>query len=76
MMMLEQQKMSASGFLFTTGPSTYKIPGFGDIPLEFNVSLLKGSLNKRAVCSSKVRTKESLGFVILTFVYWIIQIYM
>ena len=30
-----------SGQLFTRGPGTYKIPGFRDIPQEFNVSLLK-----------------------------------
>ena len=33
----------------------YKIPGFGDIPIEFNVSLLKGASNPKAVYSSKVR---------------------
>ena len=31
----------SSGQLFTRGPGTYKIPGFRDIPQEFNVSLLK-----------------------------------
>ena len=31
----------ASGQLFTRGPGTYKIPGFRDIPQEFNVSILK-----------------------------------
>ena len=30
-----------TGQLFTRGPGTYKIPGFRDIPQEFNVSLLK-----------------------------------
>jgi len=30
-----------SGQLFTRGPGAYKIPGFRDIPQEFNVSLLK-----------------------------------
>ena len=30
-----------SGQIFTKGPGTYKIPGFRDIPQEFNVSLLK-----------------------------------
>lgn len=53
LMLLEQQKMSPDGFLFTRGPSNYKIPGFGDIPVEFNVSLLKGSVNPKAVYSSK-----------------------
>ena len=31
----------ASGQCFTKGPGTYKIPGFRDIPQEFNVSILK-----------------------------------
>ncbi|XP_021371273.1 xanthine dehydrogenase/oxidase-like [Mizuhopecten yessoensis] len=53
LMMMEQQKMSPSGYLFTRGPGAYKIPGFGDVPLEFNVSLLKSSINHRAVYSSK-----------------------
>ncbi|KAL3874743.1 hypothetical protein ACJMK2_037714, partial [Sinanodonta woodiana] len=53
LMMMEQQKMSPTGYLFTRGPGTYKIPGFGDIPVEFNVTLLKGSVNKKAVYSSK-----------------------
>ena len=55
MFMMEQQKISPKGYQFTRGPGNYKIPGFGDIPVEFNVSLLKGSVNERAVYSSKVR---------------------
>jgi xanthine dehydrogenase/oxidase len=31
----------ASGQIFTKGPGAYKIPGFRDIPQEFNVNLLK-----------------------------------
>lgn len=31
-----------AGNLFTKGPGSYKIPGFRDIPQEFNVRLLKG----------------------------------
>ena len=42
------------GLMVTTGPGTYKIPGFSDIPREFNVSLLRGVPNKRAIYSSKV----------------------
>ena len=42
------------GTMVTTGPGAYKIPGFSDIPVEFNVSLLKGVPNKRAIYSSKV----------------------
>ena len=53
-MMMEQQKISPKGILYTRGPGSYKIPGFGDIPIEFNVTLLKDSRNERAVYSSKV----------------------
>ena len=42
------------GTMVTNGPGAYKIPGFSDIPREFNVSLLKGVPNKRAIYSSKV----------------------
>ena len=31
-----------AGQLATRGPGTYKIPGFRDIPQQFNVSMLKG----------------------------------
>ncbi|PAA89674.1 hypothetical protein BOX15_Mlig009048g2 [Macrostomum lignano] len=52
---LEEQRFSPAGELLTKGPGAYKIPGFGDIPEEFNVQLLRGSLCKfpRAVYSSK-----------------------
>ncbi|XP_033106622.1 xanthine dehydrogenase/oxidase-like [Anneissia japonica] len=50
---LEEHRWSPSGQLLTKGPGFYKIPGFTDIPVEFNVSLLSGVPNKRAVCSSK-----------------------
>lgn len=43
-----------NGAMFTRGPGAYKIPGFADIPIEFNVALLKGAPNPRAVYSSKV----------------------
>ena len=56
--MMEQQKFSPKGYQFTRGPSNYKIPGFGDIPVEFNVALLKGSVNEKAVHSSKVSDNE------------------
>ncbi|KAF0287070.1 Xanthine dehydrogenase/oxidase [Amphibalanus amphitrite] len=50
---MERLKYSPNGFNFTRGPGAYKIPGFGDIPLELHVSLLRGSPNPRAVYSSK-----------------------
>lgn len=39
---LEQMVHSPSGVPFTRGPGAYKIPGFDDMPTEFNVTLLKG----------------------------------
>lgn len=50
---LEEMIYSPTGTVFTRGPGAYKIPGYGDIPAEFNVSLLTGSPNPRAVYSSK-----------------------
>eukprot|EP00736_Rhodelphis_marinus_P010348 Rmarinus@m.10031 len=41
------------GSLFTRGPSTYKIPGFQDVPIDFRVSLLSDAHNPRAVHSTK-----------------------
>lgn len=41
------------GKLFTTGPGTYKIPSFNDVPEVFNVSLQENVDNPFAVHSSK-----------------------
>lgn len=41
------------GRVFTTGPGTYKIPAFNDVPETFNVSLLENATNPFAVHSSK-----------------------
>lgn len=38
---IEESLWTQSGQLFTKGPGTYKIPGFSDIPQEFNVSFLR-----------------------------------
>lgn len=54
---MEEIVYSPQGHLYTQGPGTYKIPGFSDIPREFNVSLLKGAPNPRAVYASKVYFK-------------------
>ena len=35
------------------GPGAYKIPSFGDVPAQFNVCILRGVSNPRAVYSSK-----------------------
>ena len=39
---MEETLWTQSGQLATKGPGTYKIPGFSDIPQEFNVSFLQG----------------------------------
>eukprot|EP00471_Norrisiella_sphaerica_P001901 CAMPEP_0184479358 /NCGR_PEP_ID=MMETSP0113_2-20130426/1113_1 /TAXON_ID=91329 /ORGANISM="Norrisiella sphaerica, Strain BC52" /LENGTH=1363 /DNA_ID=CAMNT_0026857421 /DNA_START=21 /DNA_END=4112 /DNA_ORIENTATION=- len=41
------------GMLMTQGPGAYKIPSFNDVPLEFNISLLKNVPNPKAIHSSK-----------------------
>lgn len=51
---IEEMIFSPSGEVLSRGPGAYKIPGFSDIPKIFNVSLLKGAPNPRAVYSSKV----------------------
>jgi len=39
--------------VFTTGPGTYKIPAFNDVPETFNVAILENAENPFAVHSSK-----------------------
>jgi xanthine dehydrogenase/oxidase len=39
---MEESLWTQSGQLATRGPGTYKIPGFSDIPQEFNVNFLQG----------------------------------
>eukprot|EP00581_Thalassiosira_minuscula_P019373 CAMPEP_0183714692 /NCGR_PEP_ID=MMETSP0737-20130205/9144_1 /TAXON_ID=385413 /ORGANISM="Thalassiosira miniscula, Strain CCMP1093" /LENGTH=1608 /DNA_ID=CAMNT_0025943675 /DNA_START=54 /DNA_END=4880 /DNA_ORIENTATION=- len=39
--------------VFTTGPGTYKIPAFNDVPEKFNIALLEDADNPFAVHSSK-----------------------
>ena len=51
---LEETSRTPRGQMFTNGPGNYKIPCFSDVPIELNVSLLKGSPNKRAIYSSRV----------------------
>ena len=58
--MMEQMIHSHDGLLMTKGPGANKIPGFGDIPTEFNVSLLRGAPNPKAVFSSKAVGEPAL----------------
>ncbi|RMX48187.1 hypothetical protein pdam_00015397 [Pocillopora damicornis] len=60
MFTLEEVRCSQNGTLWTTGPGTYKIPGFADIPVEFNVHLLQKAPNDMAIYSSKGVGEPSL----------------
>ncbi|KAI8505448.1 hypothetical protein Bbelb_166370 [Branchiostoma belcheri] len=50
---MEEQVYSPDGVLYSRGPGMYKIPGFADIPVQLNVSLLRGAPNDKAIFSSK-----------------------
>jgi len=50
---LEEMVWNADGSLFTRGPSTYKIPSFNDIPVDFRVSLLEDTPAVNTIHSSK-----------------------
>ncbi|XP_070580967.1 xanthine dehydrogenase/oxidase-like [Ptychodera flava] len=50
---LEELRYSKEGKLLTKGPGMYRIPQIGDIPSQFNVTLLKGAPNKVGLYSSK-----------------------
>ncbi|GAB0094386.1 Xanthine dehydrogenase [Sergentomyia squamirostris] len=50
---LEEMVYAVDGTMLSRGPGTYKVPGFADIPGEFNVSLLSGAGNPKALYSSK-----------------------
>ncbi|XP_062710701.1 LOW QUALITY PROTEIN: xanthine dehydrogenase [Aedes albopictus] len=64
---LEESVYSPDGTLLSRGPGAYKIPAFGDIPGEFNVSLLTGAPNPRAVYSSKAVGEPPLFFAASIF---------
>jgi len=61
--MLEEHRFSADGRLETTGVGRYHIPSVSSLPLQMNVTLLKGSGNTMAVYSSRV----FLHFVTMRF---------
>ena len=58
---LEEVRFSQTGSPWTTGPGAYKIPGFADIPVEFNVHLLRSAPNEKAIFSSKVQKRSCLA---------------
>ena len=66
---LEETSRTPRGQMFTNGPGNYKIPCFSDVPIELNVSLLKGSPNKRAIYSSRVSYIDNFKVCIRTCIY-------
>ncbi|CAL8080403.1 unnamed protein product [Orchesella dallaii] len=50
---MEELLYSPKGLMLTKGPGMYKIPSMGDIPRQFNISMLRGAPNPKAVYSSK-----------------------
>lgn len=69
---LEEMVYLRNGAIATKGPGAYKIPGFADIPEIFNVSLLKGASNPRAVYSSKVILKKNKKIIIIFVIYFLL----
>ncbi|XP_070580968.1 xanthine dehydrogenase/oxidase-like [Ptychodera flava] len=53
---LEELRYSKEGKLLTKGPGMYRIPQIGDIPSEFNVTLLK-----RAPCKVGLYSSKAIG---------------
>jgi xanthine dehydrogenase large subunit len=49
----EEVLFRADGTAVTTGPSTYKIPAFGDPPLDFRVALLEQASQPEVIHGSK-----------------------
>lgn len=49
----EELVYNEKGKLLSSSPATYKIPTLGDLPEEFYVELLEGSVNERGVKRSK-----------------------
>ncbi|XP_077980210.1 xanthine dehydrogenase/oxidase-like [Glandiceps talaboti] len=56
----EELRYSKSGKLLTRGPGMYKLPRAGDIPRQFNVTLLEGAPSKVGLYSSKAMGEPPL----------------
>lgn len=46
-------QLKRTGRYFTCGPGNYKVPSIYDIPVEFNLNLMKGQNNNKVVYGSK-----------------------
>lgn len=61
MFTMEEMLYSPNGIVISRGPGVYKIPTMTDIPGEFNVALLTGAPNPKAIYSSKAAGEPPLG---------------
>lgn len=61
------QRWMKSGQMYTLGPSTYKIPGFTDIPKNFRVRVLDTRNEKDTIHSSKAIGEPPLFLAASTF---------
>ena len=66
----EENLYTPEGVLVAKDMSSYNIPGFADVPEEFNVHLLKTSHaveTNEGVYSAKVKSNIICNFVLLSF---------
>ena len=69
MVAMEEWRMKTNGEVISTGLPFYKIPEVGNLPRDFNVTLLSDSPNKEAIVySSKVSST-----VVLDLNLWFLQ---
>ncbi|PKP51878.1 MAG: xanthine dehydrogenase molybdopterin binding subunit [Bacteroidetes bacterium HGW-Bacteroidetes-1] len=64
----ETLRYNSEGHLLNHSPDTYKIPGIGDMPLDFRVELLRNAPNPMAVHQSKAVGEPPL---MLAFSVWL-----
>ncbi len=62
----EEVIFDEKGYLKTHSPDTYKIPAFGDAPLEFNVSLLENAAQDGVIHGSKAVGEPPLMLALST----------
>ncbi|KAL5114756.1 hypothetical protein ACEQ8H_007373 [Pleosporales sp. CAS-2024a] len=56
---IEETLWTREGQLFTRGPGTYKIPGFGDIPQMFNATMLRNNNEGKPLSWNHLRSVQS-----------------
>ncbi|MFT3710021.1 MAG: xanthine dehydrogenase molybdopterin binding subunit [Archangium sp.] len=62
----EELRFDDKGYLRTHSPDTYKIPAFGDAPLEFNVALLENAAQDNVIHGSKAVGEPPLMLALST----------